>query len=203
MKEMNFEAWKKYIDFNAHLPVEITPPDMQPKIDVHLSKIPTECDFILDLGAGDGYAAGELLKKNKQVVAVSINPKEVDYMKHNGINAVIEDMHILSFTDNYFDCVYMRQVFEHSLAPFVVLSEISRVLKPKGYLMLIVPPEIDICLSNSTSVYLHNSASKHYSVLTEIQLKTLWEKVGFILRNKWVLITPHGTDVAYLLRKEN
>jgi SAM-dependent methyltransferase len=200
---MNEDCWQKHLNVNAKLSVEFTSKEMKNKIKIHLNRIPSSCSDVLDLGAGDGYSSEYLQNLGKNVIATSINPKEVEYMKKNGISAQLEDMHILSFESESFDCVYMRQVLEHALAPYLVFCEINRVLRESGYCILIVPPEIDLFMSNENSVYLHNSATKHYSVLTEIQLKTLWEKVDFELKDKWVLKTPHGTDVAYLLKKEN
>jgi hypothetical protein len=48
---------------------------------------------------------------------------------------------------------------------------------------------------------MHNSASKHYSVLTEDQLFTLWNKFSFVLKDMWTLMTPNGIDKGYLLQK--
>jgi SAM-dependent methyltransferase len=43
------------------------------------------------------------------------------------------------FPDNQFDSVLTNQVLEHVFNPTEFLSEINRVLKPKGYLLLTVP----------------------------------------------------------------
>lgn len=43
------------------------------------------------------------------------------------------------FPDNSFDSVLTNQVFEHVFNPTEFLSEINRVLKPNGYLLLTVP----------------------------------------------------------------
>lgn len=201
MRRMSHDIWSQYLSINENLPIEFTHESMKGIIQIHLSKIPRSCRDILDIGAGDGYAAEMLTSMGKNVIAVSINPKEVSYMVKRGIAAQREDMHNLSFAPESFDCVYMRQVLEHSIAPYLVFSEVFRVLRDGGFWMLIVPPELDIAISDGGYLYAHNSAVKHYSVLTEIQLKTLWEKTGFVLVTRWILGTPNGTDLAYLLRK--
>ena len=201
MKDMNNDIWKSYLSFNKNLPIEDTTQPLQSIIGIHLNYISTKHQDILDLGAGDGYAANTLMDKGKNVTAASLNPKEVNYMLSRGINAVEEDMHNLSFEDNSFDCVYMRQTLEHALAPYMVMSEVYRVLKDDGHFILIVPPEIDITNTNGGFIYAHNFSSKHYSVLTEVQLYTLWTKVGFELENMWILQTINGKDQGYLLRR--
>jgi ubiquinone/menaquinone biosynthesis C-methylase UbiE len=114
----------------------------------------------------------------------SINKKEVNFVKNKGHSVFHEDMHNLSFENNFFDTVYTRQTLEHSIAPYIVFSEIYRILQNYGKF-----------------IYMHNSASKHYSVLTEDQLLTLWNKFNFVLKDMWKLMTPNGIDKGYLLQK--
>jgi SAM-dependent methyltransferase len=52
---------------------------------------------------------------------------------------VFYDGKIFPFTDNGFDSILTNQVFEHVFNPQQFLSEINRVLKPDGYLLLTVP----------------------------------------------------------------
>lgn len=52
---------------------------------------------------------------------------------------VNEDMHELSFKNEYFDFVYCSQTLEHSPAPIIALSQIARVLKSKGKFFFWIP----------------------------------------------------------------
>ena len=52
---------------------------------------------------------------------------------------VFYDGKIFPFPDQHFDSVLTNQVFEHVFNPTEFLSEINRVLKPNGYLLLTVP----------------------------------------------------------------
>lgn len=49
------------------------------------------------------------------------------------------DGHVFPFSDNEFDSVVMFQVFEHVFNPHQFLSEVNRVLKPGGKMLLTVP----------------------------------------------------------------
>ncbi len=50
-----------------------------------------------------------------------------------------KDLREVKFQPGFFDVVYMRDVFEHVLAPRDLLQEIHRVLKPGGVICLEVP----------------------------------------------------------------
>jgi SAM-dependent methyltransferase len=203
MQKMTHEIWEKYLSYNENLPIEKTAGNLKPIIDMHLSYINCAGKF-LDLGMGDGYVLDKMRGRGfilEDLYGASINKKEVNFVRNKGHQGFHEDMHNLSFKNNFFDIVYTRQTLEHSIAPYIVISEIYRVLKNCGKLVLIVPPTIDITNSNSKFIYMHNSAPKHYSVLTEDQWFTLWNKFGFILRDMWTLMTPHGIDKGYLLEK--
>lgn len=203
MKEMNHEIWEKYLSYNENLPIEKTSDNLKPIIDMHLSYVSSIGKF-LDLGMGDGYVLNKMRDRgvvSENLYGASINKKEVNFVRNQGHQVFHEDMHNLNFEDNFFNIVYTRQTLEHSIAPYLVFSEIYRILKNNGKLILIVPPTIDITKSDSKFVYMHNSASKHYSVLTEDQLFTLWNKFDFLLKDMWTLMTPNGIDKGYLLQK--
>lgn len=93
---------------------------------------------MLDIGCGHS----DLLKDSyaKASVAFGIDP-ETDTISRNPFlkdirTEYVEDM---SFEDNFFDVVVCAWVFEHLSNPEKALSEIYRVLKPKGVLIFLTP----------------------------------------------------------------
>lgn len=52
---------------------------------------------------------------------------------------VFYDGHALPFKDNYFDCIFSSEVFEHVQYLNDVLPELKRVLKPGGIMMITCP----------------------------------------------------------------
>jgi len=86
---------------------------------------------VLDLGAGSAKYKDILLKKATDYVAC-----DVQYNKN--IN-VICDVANLVFPAESFDTVISTQVLEHVKNPFVVVSEIKKVLKPGGCAIITVP----------------------------------------------------------------
>lgn len=82
------------------------------------------------LNIGSGSPAESEYYKNKSIESINLDINA----KYKGVD-VIGDAHCLPFKDNSFDIVTSFEVFEHLKNPFIALKEISRVLKPGGYLI--------------------------------------------------------------------
>lgn len=128
-----------------------------------------DCKSILDVGAGCGVTVRELLDERKVVSGVSCNPKEIVIAKKEfNVELELADMHDLPFGDGSFDGLIMWDVLEHSVAPFIALSEAKRVLQPKGKILIYMPDENDW----TDCIY-------HYSVMTPKQMDFLFRRLGF------------------------
>lgn len=98
---------------------------------------------ILEVGASFSYASSKFAKIGCSAVALDIS----NYLKVSGLfvkNAYYErifsDMHNIPFQDNTFDIVFGAAVLHHSNKLKEAFSEIHRVLKPGGRIMLINEP---------------------------------------------------------------
>jgi len=99
---------------------------------------------ILDIGMGRGEASLFFLKVGKTVYATGgaldfYNPDNELLRKvsfYPDIN--VEDMSV--FKSNFFDAIWMAHVLEHVQNPGIALQEIHRILKPEGFLFIMVPP---------------------------------------------------------------
>ncbi len=87
---------------------------------------------ILDLGCGDLWLTKYLRKLNYNVVGID---KSLDAKYPYTIEC---DANNLPFDDNSFDCVLMVEVVEH-INPKTAYSEIRRVLKPNGKIIVTTP----------------------------------------------------------------
>ena len=78
----------------------------------------------------------------KKVTAITANPTpaQTQYAHDKGFKIVEMDMNDLKFGDASFDAVLCKHVLEHSISPLASLWELRRVLKPEGYLFLVLPP---------------------------------------------------------------
>jgi len=94
-------------------------------------------DFKKILDVGGVQSSYDFLRKNFTSSKIfSINIKKSDLPKNNGILANAEE---LPFKKNYFDLVFAREVFEHLFRPDKFISEIERILKNDGKLILSTP----------------------------------------------------------------
>lgn len=105
---------------------------------------PTKNDTICDMGCGDGNLSGSLVKKARQVTGVDISQKRVNRAKGKGIDAICADIHSTPFGSNSFDKVICSEVLEHVFNPYEVITEIYRILKQGGTLVISVPVDEDI-----------------------------------------------------------
>jgi len=100
---------------------------------------------ILDLGAGSGYLTSLLIaaperrgrKDGEGIAACDIDAR---YFCVPGVKLTKCNVNAgLPYADASFDAVCVIEVLEHTAAPYDVLTEIERVLKPGGILVFSVP----------------------------------------------------------------
>jgi SAM-dependent methyltransferase len=94
---------------------------------------------ILVLGVGSGRDVKYLVSNNK-VIGLDISTSAIKQAKKNGVNARLHNLQqVLPFNDSYFDVVVAKDILEHLENPMFALSEIRRVVKPSGYVVISVP----------------------------------------------------------------
>lgn len=93
---------------------------------------------MLDLGCGVGDSIDmfRALDKDFQWFGVDIedSPEVRNRLRSNEDISVFDGVH-LPYEDAFFDVVYTCQVFEHVRYPDKLMSEVQRVLKPRGVLV--------------------------------------------------------------------
>ena len=104
---------------------------------------------ILDLGCGTGgltFNFSSLLNENGEINGVDISPKMIEvanltkekyYSKSKNINFILNEADNLPFPDNYFNLAVCLNSFHHYFSQRDVIYEISRVLTPGGFFILL------------------------------------------------------------------
>ncbi|MFQ5527161.1 MAG: class I SAM-dependent methyltransferase [Thermoanaerobaculia bacterium] len=89
----------------------------------------------IDVGCG----LGDFLSFTGNFVGVDVNDKVVDYCREQGLDVSLGSVYDLPFEDGFVENAILDNVFEHLDRPPDCLRELSRVLKPGGRILLVVP----------------------------------------------------------------
>ena len=95
---------------------------------------------ILDVGCGTGLNAARIAANGHQVRGIDISPTAIAKFVAQGFEGQVCDLEGgIPFGDSEFDLVYASEVIEHLADTEAFLSDIFRVLKPGGTLLLSTP----------------------------------------------------------------
>lgn len=109
----------------------------------NLPRIPIH---VVDIGCGKGWITKDL--PFAVVVKTDISVRQVKSV--SGKTKFVSDAEALPLKDSVADVVVCSDVLEHVLAPKQMASEITRVLRPHGRLLLAVPWQQDLSAYKDT-----------------------------------------------------
>jgi methionine biosynthesis protein MetW len=115
-------------------------PGQNLRVDYCIDRV-SKGEKFLDIGCGTGILASALRDRFAEVYGIDIAEQPLQVAKENHVNVECVNLNSdpLPFPDNYFDTVTILSVLQFIYDISFCLSEISRVLKPGGTLLLIVP----------------------------------------------------------------
>jgi len=119
---------------------------------------------VLEIGCGNGNDAIKFISQGRSYFGIDLTDRAVEATKRK-----IRDMgqvykmnaETLDFPDNHFDMVYSWGVIHHALNPEKVISEIYRVLKPYGFIYIMLYNKlsfrylVEICILRRILWWLH------------------------------------------------
>jgi ubiquinone/menaquinone biosynthesis C-methylase UbiE len=132
-----------------------------------VSQLPLDCGNVLDAGCGDGKLLGEIVRSGRRgsFHGVDYSERAVGFARLLVPKAsfTCSDLAILPYEDALFDTIFLVETLEHIKPSEIptILTELARVLKKNGRLVVTVP---------STLLGIPSPESKHYQHFTPTSL---------------------------------
>jgi SAM-dependent methyltransferase len=130
-----------YEDLWQELPDRLDPPDRTSRLEFMGAHVESGAR-VLDLGCGDGWATAELAALGARPIGLEVAPSAVERARrhHPGLEFRLAEIDgELPLQDNSLDAVWCSEVIEHVADTARWLSEVRRVLRPAGRLLLTTP----------------------------------------------------------------
>jgi 2-polyprenyl-3-methyl-5-hydroxy-6-metoxy-1,4-benzoquinol methylase len=95
---------------------------------------------LLDVGCARGQFSALLIEQGWNAYGVDLEQAQVDLAKQRGVNATVADLSKgLPFDDAQFDCTFAGEIIEHLVDTDFFLSELRRVTRLGGCLIITTP----------------------------------------------------------------
>jgi SAM-dependent methyltransferase len=134
---------KNYQSYLPDQPEEITrwermmKPVMVKSADLIESRARTGKGRLLDVGCGYGFFLKEMKSRDWRVEGIEVSELGRQYAQEKwGIRVYSKPLEDLTLPDNYFDVITLLYVIEHISDPLGLLTEVKRILKPDGLILL-------------------------------------------------------------------
>jgi len=140
---------------------------------------------ILDIGCGRGLMLSEFKRKGWECYGVEQSEQSAERAKESlGNNILIQpDLKSCHFQSDHFDVITLWHVFEHLSNPLENLSEIKRILKPNGTVIIEVPNFGSWQAHIKRERWLYLEAPRHLYHYSKKGLENVVESQGFSIKN--------------------
>lgn len=136
--EVKMSLYREYLRRFWFIPSDVLQRSIESNI-WHLAQFESP---VLEIGTGDGEISAEIFKAHLPLdVGIDINQKEIEKAKKTKVykKVMCANAEKMPFQDNSFKTIVSNSSFEHITHDLIAVSEVSRVLKPKGLFFLTVP----------------------------------------------------------------
>jgi SAM-dependent methyltransferase len=173
-----------YEEVWGQLPDDSPPFAFAPRRDFLLRQVRAG-DRVLDLGCGEGAFCAELAASGAEPVGADVAEAALGRARrrHPGVRFELVPAHgPLPFADAAFDVVWASEVIEHVADTARWLSEVRRVLRPRGRLLATTPyhgrvKNVALALGRFESHF--DPTGQHLRFYTRRSLRDLLEQFGF------------------------
>ena len=155
----------------------------------------------LDIGSGLGAFAFALAPRVREVVAVERDPTYVEWLRASAppnVEAIVGDGEHLELPSYSFDLAGTLRTLHHTPRPEQLLSELVRVTRPGGTLLVVdqLAP-VDPLAALELNAFEHARDPSTSRLLSDQDLRGLFDANGLVLRRDDVVTEARDID-AYL-----
>jgi ubiquinone/menaquinone biosynthesis C-methylase UbiE len=176
-------ALKDYFeDVWERLPAELALPDLPLRRDFLLGSRITPGERVLDLGCGTGAFTALLAEAGAEVIGADVAEAALARARpaHTGLSFELVPLDgPLPFEDSSFELVWASEVIEHVADTARWLSEVRRVLAPRGRLLLTTPSHGRIAVALRGLERYSEPLGDHLHLYTRRSLHGLLDDFGF------------------------
>jgi ubiquinone/menaquinone biosynthesis C-methylase UbiE len=170
-----------YEELWQRLPVDLDPPDWELRRRFLLREL-RRGDRALDLGAGTGDFTAIMTEAGAEVVGVDVAEAALARARSRHPELEFRLTPIegpLPFEDNSFDLVWASEVIEHVADTARWLSEVIRVLVPRGRLLLTTPDHGRMRIALEGLERFSEPLGDHLHLYTRRSMQRLLDEFGF------------------------
>ena len=125
----------------------------------------------LEVGCAQGYYLSKALKQTKKVFGIDVIDEFIVAAKKTGANVKVASATKLPYKNNSYDIVLCTETLEHVKDWEKAVSEIKRVLRPKGHAIITIPLEWSFFWKFFSIIYNPEKTRGHVSLLTATQME--------------------------------
>jgi SAM-dependent methyltransferase len=170
-----------YEDLWERLPAELDPPDFERRLRFLLGEVRTG-DRALDVGCGAGEFTAAMAQAGVYVVGVDVAEAALRRARsrHPGLEFRLVPLDgPLPFEDGSFELAWASEVIEHVADTARWLSEVRRVLAPRGRLLVTTPSHGRLRVALGGIERFSEPLGDHLHLYTKRSLGSLLEEFGF------------------------
>jgi 2-polyprenyl-3-methyl-5-hydroxy-6-metoxy-1,4-benzoquinol methylase len=155
---------------------------------------------VLDVGCSTGVFLAEMARHGHwELHGVEVNARAAEYARQRyGLRIFTGQLAEAGYADEYFDVVTLWHVLEHLPHPRSALSEIHRILKPGGLLVVQVPNLGSWEARLFGRFWAGLDAPRHLFVFGEDTLSSLLQSTGFYQAEAFCLAGGHHSFMISL-----
>lgn len=158
---------------------------------------------ILDVGCSNGAFLKAAERRGWSAEGLELETSSYQVALQNGLHVRNEDLVSCAFPDQAFDIVTMWQLIEHLSAPREFITEIKRILRPGGLLVISTPNVQSIAWKLLREQWGAVEPEVHLHLFTVKSLKYLIQDVGFETKAIETLDIKPSTLKKALLRSQS